>query len=316
VGTQAGTKIGYAEIVQLTRDYGNAAKAVNPAALIFGPVNYGWQGFVRLQDAPDANNRDFLDFYLQQMAQAEISDGHRVLDVLDIHWYPEATGGGVRITDDSSTAAVVSARKQAPRSLWDPTYTEKRWITDCYSGPLRLLPWIKDKIAAHYPNTRLAITEYNYGAGGHISGGLAQSDVLGIFGREALFAATHWRLSNANDFIYGAFDMFRNYDGANGSFGDTSIRATTTDVANTSVYASVDAGNPGRMVVVAINKADTARTAAISVAHPAMFHVARVYTLTAASSQPQRQTDINITLANAFQYTMPANSVTTLVLLP
>jgi hypothetical protein len=200
VSSQAGTKIGYDEVVQLNRDYANAAKAVNPNVVVFGPVNYGWQGFVRLQDAPDANNRDFLNFFLQQMAQAEVADGHRVLDVLDVHWYPEAQGGGVRITDDNATAAVVAARKQAPRSLWDPTYTEKSWITDCCSGPIRLLPWIKDKIAANYPGTRLAITEYNYGAGGHISGGIAQADVLGIFGREGLFAATQWRLSNSNDF--------------------------------------------------------------------------------------------------------------------
>ncbi len=315
VSSQAGTKLGYAEIVQLTRDYGNAAKAVNPAAQIFGPVSYGWQGFVRLQDAPDANNRDFLNFFLQQMAQAETTDGHRVLDVLDLHWYPEATGGGVRITADDTSAAVVAARKQAPRSLWDPTYTEKSWITDCCSGPLRLIPWVKDKIAANYPNTRFALTEYNYGAGGHISGGIAQADVLGIFGREGLFAATHWRLSNNNDFVYGAFDMFRNYDGANGTFGDTSIRATNTDVANASVYASVNAGNAARMVLVVINKADTAETAGIAVTHTTQFHTARVYTLTAGSPPPQRQADIDITLTNAFQYSMPANSVTTLVLL-
>jgi O-glycosyl hydrolase len=109
--------------------------------------------------------------------------------------------------------------------------------------------------------------------------------------------------------------MFRNYDGANGSFGDTSIRATNTDVANASVYASVNAGDAARMVIVVINKADTAQTAGISVTHTTQFHTARVYTLTAGSSQPQRQADVNITLTNAFQYSMPANSVTTLVLL-
>jgi hypothetical protein len=303
--------------VQLTRDYANAAKDVNPAVTTFGPVNYGWQGFVRLQNAPDHNDRDFLDFFLQQMAQAEVTDGRRVLDVLDIHWYPEAQGGGVRITGTETAADVVAARKQAPRSLWDPTYTETSWITGCCSGgPIRLLPRIKEKIATHYPNTRLAITEYNYGAGQHISGGIAQADVLGVFGREGLYAATHWRLSNDNDFIYGGFDAFRNYDGANGTFGDTSIRASNTDVAAASVYASVNAGNAGRMVIVAINKNDAAQTAAIAVTHTAQFNRAEVYTLTSANSAPQRQADINITLTNAFQYTMPANSVTTLVLLP
>jgi hypothetical protein len=317
VASQAGTKIGYAEVVQLTRDYANAAKDVNPNVMTFGPVNYGWQGFVRLQDAPDANGRDFLEFFLQQMAQAEAADGRRVLDVLDIHWYPEAQGGGVRITGTETTPEVVAARKQAPRSLWDPTYTETSWITGCCSGgPIRLLPRIKEKIEANYPDTKLAITEYNYGAGQHISGGIAQADVLGVFGREGLYAATLWRLADDNDFIYGAFEMFRNYDGSNGSFGDTSIRAANTDVASASVYASVDAGNPNRMMVVAINKSDAAQTAGIAVSHTVQFHTARVYTLTSAASQPQRQADINISLTNAFQYEMPANSVSMLVLLP
>jgi hypothetical protein len=315
--TQSGQNASYAEMVQRTIDYAAAAKDVNPSALIFGPVNYGWQGMIRFQNASDANNRDFLEFYLGQLAAAENTHGHRLLDVLDVHWYPEAQGGGVRITGDDTTAAVVDARKQAPRSLWDPTYTETSWITQSSTnGPIRLLPRLKDKISTYYPNTRLSVTEYNYGAGGHISGGIAQADVLGIFGRENLFAATLWRLSANNDFIYGGFDMFRNYDGANGSFGDTSIRATTSDLSGATVYASVNSGNANRMVLVAINKSDAAQTAGIAITHTAQFHTVQVYQLAGANSAPQRQADINITLTNAFQYTMPANSVTTLVLLP
>jgi hypothetical protein len=327
--TQHGTNVTYAEIVQRTRDYANAAKAVNPAVTIFGPVNYGWQGYIRLQDAADANNRDFLDFFLQQMAAAQATDGRRVLDVLDVHWYPEARGAcanpdpndsdktSCRVTTDVTQAGTVAARKQAPRSLWDPAYKENSRIAEFSTqGPIRLIPRLREKIAANYPGTRLAITEYNYGGANDISGAIAQADVLGIFGREGLFAANLWRLSNNNNFLYGAFEMFRNYDGANGSFGDTSIRATNSDAVAASVYASVDAGNAARMVMVAINKNDTALTAGIAVTHGTQFHTARVYRLTSASSQPQRQADIAITQSNAFQYTMPANSVTTLVLLP
>ncbi len=280
-------------------------------------MNYGWQGMTRFQDAADANDRDFLEFYLAQMAAAESPNGHRLVDVLDVHWYPEAQGGGVRITEENTTAAVVTARKQAPRSLWDPTYTETSWITQCCSGgPIRLLPRLRDKIDANYPGTRLAITEYNYGAANHISGAIAQADVLGIFGREGLFAANLWRLASNNSFIYGAFEIYRNYDGANGSFGDTHIRATSSDVPNSSIYASVDSGVPGRMVIVCINKADSAQTAGIAVTHTVQFNRAEVYQLTAANPAPQRQADLNITLTNAFQYTMPANSISTLVLLP
>jgi hypothetical protein len=240
--------------------------------------------------------------------------------VLDVHWYPEAQGNnamgaGTRVTEDNTDPGVVAARKQAPRSLWDATYTEISWITGCCSGgPIRLIPRLRDKISANYPGTRLAITEYNYGAGGHISGGIAQADVLGVFGREGLFAANLWRLSNDNSFIYGGFEMFRDYDGNHGSFGDTSIRAANSDLGAASVYASIDAGDAGRMVIVAINKNDSAQTAGFAISHTALFGKAEVYTLTSASSAPVRQSDINITLTNAFQYNMPANSVTTLVL--
>ena len=325
VGSQAGTTATYAEMVQRTVDYADAAKDVAPAAQIFGPVNYGWQGMIRFQDAADAAGRDFLNFYLQQMAAAEVTTGHRLVDVMDVHWYPEARGAcvgnpmdGCRITDNNNETAVVAARIAAPRSLWDSTYVENSWIAQSLGNQaINLLPRLRNKITTNYPGTKLGITEYNYGGANHISGAIAQADVLGIFGREGLYAATLWRLESSNDFIYGGFDAFRNYNGTNGSFGDTSIRATNSDPVNTSVYASVDAGNAARMVVVAINKTGGALTAGIAVTHATQFHTAQVYALTSANSVPQRMLpDINITLTNAFQYSMPANSVTTLVLVP
>jgi hypothetical protein len=94
------------------------------------------------------------------MKTAEQTAGKRVLDVLDIHWYSEAEGGGVRITADNDTAAVVAVRVQAPRSLWDPTYDEGSWITQPWfrNGAVALIPWLRDKIAARYPGTKIAIT--------------------------------------------------------------------------------------------------------------------------------------------------------------
>ena len=322
--TQAGTTATYAEMIQRTVDYAGAAKAVNPAVQIFGPVSYGWQGMVRFQDAADHGNRDFLNFYLQQMALAEGTAGRRLVDVLDVHWYPEARGAcaanpmdGCRVTDNNNESGVVAARLAAPRSLWDGTYTENSWIAQSLGNqPINLLPRLKSKISTNYAGTKLGITEYNYGGANHVSGAIAQADVLGIFGREGLYAATLWRLESNNAFIYGGFDAYRNFDGASGSFGDTSIRATNSDAVNTSVYASVDAANSSRMVIVAINKTGSAQTAGIAMTHTTLYRTARVYTLTSASSAPVRQADITLTLTNALQYSMPANSVTTLLLVP
>lgn len=310
-----GVGVGYDEMVRLSTDYAAAIKDVAPTALVFGPVNYGWAGMTGLQGASDAAGRDFLDFYLAQMKAKGTAAGHRLLDVLDVHWYPEDSANGHRITDTDTSDAVVAARLNAPRSLWDASFVEPSWIGQNF-GAVRLLRRLQGKIDAQYPGTKLAISEYNYGGNQHISGGIAQADVLGIFGREGLFAANLWRLSDNNSFTWGGFEMYRNFDGAGGAFGDTSIQATSSDTTQTSVYASVDAATPNRVVVVAINRTAAARTAGLRIWHTVALKKAKVYTLTSANSAPQAAGTITVNSTNALQYTMPAYSVSTLVLTP
>jgi hypothetical protein len=305
----------YAEMVERTTAYAGAIKSVAPAALVFGPVSYGWAGFVSLQDAPDHGGRDFIDFYLSSMRDASSRAGRRLVDVLDLHWYPEARGGGVRITEASGAEAVAAARVQAPRSLWDAGYVETSWISqDARAGAIRLLPRMRDKIAAHYPGTRLAVTEYNYGGGAHVSGAIAQADVLGVFAREQVFAAAWWDLGGGSPFIDAAFAAYCNYDGALGRFGDTLVAAVTSNHETTSVYASVDASRDDRMVIVAINKATSAQTADVLVSHGVDFGRGQVFRITAASPAVVRGPALAPTARNAFRLELPASSVMTLVL--
>ncbi len=274
----------YVEIVEKAIAYSNAIKSVMPGTKVFGPVNYGFLGMWNLQDAPDAAGRNFLNYYLQQMSAAGQTYGKRLLDVLDVHWYPEIYLNGVRITDATSdqrnSPAMVAARLQAPRSLWDPTYDEESWITEPWftNGPVKLLPTLQGKIDTYYPGTKIGITEYNYGGGDHISGGIAEADVLGIFGREGVFAAGEWPMSGNEPFIAAGFQMYRNYNGANGAFGDTSVLASTSDNAASSIYASLDSQDPTHMVLVAINKTDHAVSADEHELHDAVHRGRRVST--------------------------------------
>ncbi len=303
----------YEELVRKTIDYSSAIKDVAPAATIFGPVNYGWQGFIRLQNAADAGDRDFQEFYLQKMAQAQKQSGKRLLDVLDVHWYPEAQGGGIRIGGSEATPEVVAARVQAPRSLWDPTYTETSWITkDSTNGPIALLPRLQRKIDQFYPGTKLAISEYNYGGGGHISGAIAQADALGIFGREGVFAACQWPMADRQPFVAAAFQMFRNFDGKNGAFGDTSIGASTDKTDETSLYASLDSTNPARLVLVVINKTAHPIEGIFKFSHLRPGAAAAIYQLTDASASPRAAGTQAIADPEHFHYAMPPYSVSTL----
>jgi hypothetical protein len=307
------TAVGYDELCERNVTYAKAVKSVWPEAKVTGSVNYGWYGMVTLQDAPDAAGKgEFLDYFLSRMKSAETANGKRLIDHLDVHWYPEATGGGTRIIGASTASAVVDARVQAPRSLWDATYTETSWVASS-SGAIRLLPRIKGKIAANYPGTGIAVTEWNYGGGGHISGAIATADVLGIYGRENVDLAHFWPLNSDESYSYAAFRVFRNFDGAGAAFGDTSVDAVASDTVNYSVYASVDASRPGRMVVVAINKSAAQKVAGIKVNHTSAYSTASVYTLTSAGANVQAASGLTSVGSNAFSYRMPAQSVSVLV---
>jgi hypothetical protein len=246
----------YAELLSDSISYATMIKSIAPSALVYGPVSYGWDGYTTLQGAPDSGaNGDFLTYYLKNMAAASNAAGERLLDGLDLHWYPEATGknaSGVatRIIGTDTSPGVVAARLQAPRSLWDPTYSETSYITqDEGYTYINLINREEAKINTYYPGTKLSFGEYNYGAGGDISGGIAEADVLGIFGKYGVYSANEWPLLGSEPFIAGAFRMFRNYDGNDSTFGDTEVQAVNSDTVNSSVYASVDSTNPDHLTL-------------------------------------------------------------------
>jgi mannan endo-1,4-beta-mannosidase len=252
-------KTGYWELINKTEAAADNILRVDPTALIFGGVLYGWQAYLTLQNSPDSESLDktfgtFLDFYLAQIRNLERRHHKRLVQVLDLHWYPEAQGAGKRITEGDVSPDSREARVQAPRSLWDPGYVEKSWITQWSTKgqAIQLIPWVKEKIDKYCPGTKLAFSEYDYGAGNDVSGGLAQADVLGIFGKYGIFLSCYW--GDLKPYNRAAFELYRNYDGRNGSFGDTAVSAATEDVSETSCYASIDTQNPGVLWVVALNK--------------------------------------------------------------
>ena len=265
--------------------------------------------------------------YLERLRQEERSTGRRLLDVLDVHWYPAGGAEGQQVGNDvaQQSPEMEWARLQAPRSLWDSTYDEHSWVTEVQSGPIHLLPLLRDKIATHYPGTKLAITEYYYGRGGDISGGIAQADVLGIFGREGVFAATLWpnaglsavpyggNPARAYAYVIGAFRMFRDFDGRGGRFGRLGLDAHTSDVPGSSVYASTDDPSASRVVIVALNKLSRGRVAMIDLSGSQAWSRVEVFTLTGSAPEPRQQPAPAIE-GRSLRYAMPPLSVSTIVL--
>jgi hypothetical protein len=258
-------KTRYQEIVSRTEAIAVPLTKIDPGAMVLGAVAFGWSEFMSLSEAPDFKEHNgtygtYLDYFLASMKNLEAEHKRRLVHLLDVHWYPEAKGAK-RITEKDVSPKTVAARLQAPRSLWDPTYVEKSWIASAWGKPIRLIPWLLERIQERYPGTKLAMTEYNFGAGDHISGGLAQADVLGVFGREGMYLATYWGDGPGNgnlpNYIKAAFQLYRNYDGKGGVFGDTAVAAAPEnpgDHAKVAVYAATDSKRPGILTVVVINR--------------------------------------------------------------
>jgi Glycoside hydrolase family 44 len=332
----------YDELTDRGKQYAIAIKAVDPGALTLGPVQDGWTRYyyssygaypdiVAQQDRAAHGGKPFVEWYLQQMAAYENTNHMRLLDYFDLHYYPQAVNdkGTPDPNDDEpvSLAPAGDADTQALRlrstaAFWDPSYVDESWIPSTgeatavngvgVDGAIQLIPRMRDWVAKNYPGTKLAITEYNWGALDDMNGALAQADVLGIFGRDGLDLATLWAPPNADDPGAFAFRMYRNYDGQGTAFGDTSVAASSADPGQLAIYAARRGGD-GALTLMIINKSAASLTSPISLAGFTSSGTAQVYRYSAANAQ-QIVHQADQAVGGNFSATFPASSITLMVL--
>ncbi len=311
----------YAELGSLGCQYAAAIKAADPGAQVFGPVQDGWTRYFYASygvypDAAAQADRDahggapFVAWYLAHMRACGQASGVRPLDYLDLHYYPETVS-----LAPAGDAANQALRLRSTRSLWDPGYVDESYIRDTEEGntAVKLIPRMRAWVAANYPGTKLAITEYNWGALDNINGALAQADVLGVFGREGLDLATLWEPPTPAQPGAFAFRIFRNYDGAGAQFGDVGVRAVSADQSSLAVYAAQRAID-GALTIVVINKSAAALAGGLSLAGAAPAGVAEVYRYSAANlGAIVRAADLPVG-AGGVMASFPAQSISLLVI--
>jgi len=303
--------LSYDEIWQRTVDYASAIKAQDPAALVTGPVPWGWCAYFWSaldgcsDGGPDMGSHGgmhYLEWYLQQAHDYEVAGGVRLLDYLDIHYYPQA--GGVALSDDES-AGTAALRLRTLKSLYDPTYVDESWIGSCCGGIVQLIPRMRTWIDARYPGTKLAITEYNWGNDDGPSSALAQAEALAIFGREGVDMATRWVAPAPGTRVEDAFRLYLDYDGDGSRVAGDNVRADSANVDDLGAYAVAGAGR--RLFVLLFNKATASRDAAISFGEDLHWR-ARLWRFDGAASLGPAGTVLPS--AGSLALTLPARSAT------
>jgi hypothetical protein len=302
-------------------DYAAKIKAVDPSAAVVGPEEWGWSGYLLsgydqqygslhgwsyMPDRAAHGNADYLPWLLDQLRQSAATTGQRPLDIFSVHYYPQ----GGEFGNDVSTLTQ-ALRNHSTRSLWDPNYVDESWIND----RVQLIPRLRNWVNTYYfSDTKIAITEYNWGAESHINGATTQADILGIFGREGLDLATRWTTPDSSTPTYKAIQIYRNYDGLKSTFGDTSVLASAPNPDNVAAFAAQRASD-GALTIVAISKYLAGSTpVTFSLANFTNGTAAQVYQLTAAN-RIDRLADVALNAAG-FSATLPQQSITLFVIPP
>jgi hypothetical protein len=258
-------QMGYDAMLSMYEQYASAVKAQDPHAQVLGPDLSGWTSFwysaldrgndnyATHADRKAHGDQPFLPWWLAQMAKHDKAAGVRTLDYLDVHYYPQA-GEVDSSAADSQTQLL---RIRSTRSLDDPSYTDESWIAE----PVNLIPRMKGWIAANYPGTKLAITEYRWGGEKDASGGVALAVALGIFGRDGVDMASYWMYPPVDSPAGAAFRLYGNYDGHGARFGDVSLPCQSGS-SQVVVFGSRHS-DTGEVDLVLVNE-DTTRRASIN----------------------------------------------------
>jgi uncharacterized protein (TIGR03437 family) len=324
----------YDENLSLDTTYAAAIKQADPTALVTGPVADNWASLFFSKtdivagwnsksgaywgnpiDRNAHNGVPFLSWYLQQMQQYQQQKGTRLLDYLDVHAYyqPGALSG-------TETPALDALRLDSTREFWDPTYvvTGDYWIVDTTNNgapvaPM-LIPRLQQIVAQNYPGTKIAISEYNWTGAGTLNGALTEAEILGIFGWQGLDMAMLWGPPVSTDPLAFAFQMYRNYDGIGGAFGETSVQAVSADRGSLSVYGAVR--DDLNLTAMVINKTGNDLSSILSLANFSAGSAAHVWRYSGANLNAiVAQPDVPVA-AGALSTVFPANSITLLAIPP
>lgn len=312
-------KARYSEVFTKSAKVGHMVKRLDPKAEVVGPALGGFKAIQNLEEAPDRSSYSkwFLEEYLKAMKAASDTAGIRLLDVVDVHWYPEDRPWSVRVVDlggentveELTLPRVNEGRMQAPRALWDSTFINTTWIP---VDKIQLIPRLKKMINNEFPGTKIGFTEFKFGAEFHYSGGIALADVLGIFGREGVYMAQKW--DGLDSYAQSAYELYLDYDGVGSQYGKIAVKAQSNNNELFSTFASLDDEN--RLHIIVLNKYSNDTTLSMEINNG--YYSSGVAYGFGEHSEAIVELDAIASLTNntAFNYTFKAFSATHIILNP
>jgi hypothetical protein len=229
--------------------YAKAARARFPEIKIVGPVpanEWQWYNWPKPITA-DGRSYPWLEYFIKRVGEEQARTGIRLLDVLDIHYYPGS----------SDPADIV----QLHRTFFDKTY-----LSPDANGVHAVNGGWDSSINSEYIFGRCAAwLDQHLGAGHGITFGLSEIDIPV---RDAPLASV-WYASTLGEFMKHGVELFTPWTWQPGMWevlhlysrynGGTSVRATSDNEQLVSAYATTH-DDTGDLTIVLVNRALTDAT--------------------------------------------------------
>jgi Glycoside hydrolase family 44 len=246
-------------------------KSTDSSAVITGLNTWGWcdlhysgkDGCAPGTDYAMQGNKPLISWYLEQICKPEnlTPDGKKLVDIIDIHWYPMDLNNPTRTDADRYKALRMT------RNLFDPNYLEENWINTANGGkPIRLIPWLKEQIDQYCPGVKIGVSEWRYGELDEQARtakpegtfrpewavAMANAEAMAIMGREGVELATIWDRLPSGSHAENAFKIFLDFDGK----GSNLLNSSSVNIANDTVTLSQGAVNSDLYPGTAVSKLD------------------------------------------------------------
>lgn len=311
------TQLSAEAFMQRYFDYAKQARARYPEIKLVGPVPANeWQWFnwvTSLVTASDGKNYPWLEYFIKRVGEEQARTGIRLLDVLDIHYYP----------GPSDPATVV----QLHRTFFDTTYVNPdanavHSVNGTYDAAItqeyifgRCQQWLDKYLGAKHGVT-LGLTETGIAITDAPVASVWYASMLGEFMKHGVEVFTPWSWQPG---MWEVLHLYARYNYAN------FVSGVSDDETTVSAYPTVDSAT-GNTTVVLVNRSLN-QTKATSVSLAGLSIPDRSYSTLQLADLPATETFVShsvnalragsVSVATGqFSISLPPLSVTSVLLHP
>ncbi len=302
--------------MQLYFSVAKKARLKYPNIKLTGPVPasewqwYAWNNAKIV--AANSQSYTWLEFFIKRISEEQTATGVRLLDVIDIHSYPNETNSSDIVQlhriyfDTTYNYPGANGVKTTAASGWDNTITKEyvfercnRWLTQ-YMGPNHGVTLGVSEYGATHNNANVTSVSY--------------ASVLGTFADNKVeyFSPWYW-----NTGMWETMHLFSRYAKI------TRVQSISSEELNVSGYSSINTTNDSMTVILVNRHLTAAKTVSMTISNftmtPGTYNVKQLSSLPSSETFVSHATNalsnhtVNIT-ANTFTISLPALSTSAVLL--